>query len=147
MNNILWTKVRKYIYFVLIASIIAGVSFLIVYKVSFLPNGYDIVAMKKDSILLKSFNLLGIKKDIMTASFNPKNTWKIDEINYEVKRQKDFFWLLYFGVSLAILLLFYKVRNGIKLWKAIIESNIIFAILIPLYPIITSLNEIEDLIF
>jgi hypothetical protein len=103
MNNILWTKVRKYIYFVLIASIIAGVSFLIVYKVSFLPNGYDIVAMKKDSILLKSFNLLGIKKDIMTASFNPKNTWKIDEINYEVKRQKDLFWLLYFGLSLAIL--------------------------------------------
>ncbi|WP_458414876.1 hypothetical protein ACNQFZ_08655 [Schinkia sp. CFF1] len=147
MNNTTFrTKVKKFLAFLLIASIVACASYLIIYKVSFLPNGYDIVAVQKDSISLKSFNLLGAEKDITAVFFSEKDTWRIDEINYEVNRQKEFLWFLYTAVSVSIFLLFYKLRNGLKPWKAIFESNIILSVIIPLPQIITSLNRIQDLI-
>ncbi|QED48061.1 hypothetical protein [Cytobacillus dafuensis] len=146
MNKTLRTKVRKYLAFLLIGSIVAGVTYLIVYKVSFLPNGYDIVALQKDSISLKSYNVLGIEKAITTVSFSENDIWKIDAIDYEVNRQKEFLWMLFFTVILSLILFVYKVRNELKLWKAIFESNIIFSAL-PLYIIITSLNRIRDLIY
>lgn len=102
--------------------------------------------MQKDSISLKSSNLFGVEKDIITVSFSGKDTCKIDEIDYQVDRQKEFLWLLYFAVSVSIFLLFYKVRIGFKLWKAIFESNIIFSVIIPLPLIIDSLNRIQDLV-
>lgn len=145
MNNTLRTKVKKYSAFLLIASIVAGIAYLIVYKVSFLPNGYDIVAVQKDSILLKSFNVVGVEKDITIVSFSEKDTWKIDAIDYEVNRHKEFLWMLFVTVTMSIILFIYKFRNGMKLWKAIFESNIIISAL-TLYVIITSLNRIRDLI-
>ncbi|OEF97228.1 hypothetical protein [Desulfuribacillus alkaliarsenatis] len=145
MNNTLRTKIKKYSAFLLIAIIVASVAYLIVYKVSFLPNGYDIVEVQNDSITLKSFNVVGIEKNIKTVSFSEKDTWKIDAIDYEVNRQKEFLWILFVAVTMSIILFVYKLCNGMKLWKAIFESNIIISAL-PLYVIITSVNRIRDLI-
>ena len=145
MINTFVTKVRKYIIFLLIASIVAGASYLIVYKGSFVPNGYEIVAVQKDSISLKSFNMVGIEKGVTTISFSEYDNWKIDAIDYEVIRQKEFLWLLFITVTLSIILFIYKVRHKMNVWKAIFESNIIISAL-PLYNIITSLNRIRDLI-
>jgi hypothetical protein len=145
MINTFVTKVRKYIIFLLIASIVACASYLIVYKGSFLPNGYEIVAVQKDSISLKSFNVVGIEKGVTTVYFSENDNWKIDAIDYEVIRQKEFLWLLFITVTFSIILFIYKVRHKMNVWKAIFESNIIISIL-PLYNIITSLNRIRDLI-
>ncbi|MBY0121534.1 hypothetical protein [Bacillus sp. S/N-304-OC-R1] len=145
MKKTLRTKLKKYLAFLLIGSIIAGVSYLIVYKVSFLPNGYDIVALQKDSISLKSFNLIGIEKSIVTVSFSENDNWKMEALEYEVNRQKEFLWLLFYTVTISIILFIYKFRSGLKLWKVIIESNIIFSVW-PLYTIITSINRITALI-
>ena len=142
MNNNIMTKVKKFLAFLFIASILVGVSYLIVYKVSFLPNGYEIEAKQKDSVSLKSFNLLGNEKEIITQSFSGDDTWYIDEIDFEVKRQKIFLWLLFSSITISTFLLIYKLRNGLKLWKAIFESNF-FAALIPLTTVIFSLHRIQ----
>jgi hypothetical protein len=140
------TTVRKFIVFTLIVSVVVGVPYLIVFKVSFLPNGYDIVEEQKDIISLKSFNVAGVEKKTTTIAFSEKNTWKIDEIKSQVNRQKNYLWLLYAFVSVSLILFFYKVRKGNKLWKAILDSNIIFAVLLPLIPLINTLNWIQKLI-
>ncbi|MGM0844968.1 MAG: hypothetical protein ACQEUT_08320 [Bacillota bacterium] len=146
MNNTFITKVKNFLSFLLIAGMLVVISYLIVYKVSFLPNGYNIVEVKKDSILLQSFNVIGMEKNILDVNFSEKDTWKIDAIENEVKRQKNFFWLLFSALFVSIFLLVYKIRNGMKFWKAIIESNIIFGVLIPLSPIIYSLKRVTNLI-
>ncbi|QUG41746.1 hypothetical protein KD050_00100 [Psychrobacillus sp. INOP01] len=146
MNNDFMSKVKKFLAFLLIASILFCVSYLFVYKFSFLPNGFDIEAVQKDNVSLKSFNFLGVEKDIITLSFSGNDTWRIDEIEYAVNRQKEFLWLLFSFVTVSGFLLIYKVLNGLKLWKAFLESNIIFAVLLPLLPVINSLNRIFDLI-
>ncbi|HJF31616.1 MAG TPA: hypothetical protein K8V56_07540, partial [Sporosarcina psychrophila] len=132
--------------FLLIASIFVCVSYLLVYEVSFLPNGYDIEAVQKDNVSLKSFNFLGVEKDKITLSFSGNDIWVIDEIKKAVKKQKGELFLLFSAVTVSIFLLSYKVRNGLKLWKAILESNIIFAVLFPLLLVMNSLNRIFDLI-
>ncbi|MBS4172805.1 hypothetical protein [Bacillus sp. FJAT-49736] len=146
MYNNIMTKVKKLLAFLFIASILVGVSYLIVFKVSFLPNGYEIEAKQKDSVSLISFNLLGNEKEIITQSFSENDAWKIDYIEYEVNRQKDSLWMLFSFVTISIVLFVYKVRNGLKLWKAILESHIIFSALLPLPQLINSLNRIFDLI-
>ena len=146
MNNDFISKVKKFLAFLLIASIFVCVSYLLVYKVSFLPSGYDIEAVQKDNVSLKSFNFLGVEKDIITLSFSGNDTWLIDEIKYHVEREKGLLFLLYSAVTVSIFLLIYKVRNGLKLWKAVLESNIILAVLFPLLLVMNSLNNIFNLI-
>lgn len=135
-------KVKNFLAFLLIASILTFGSYLIVYKVSFLPNGYDIEKVQKDNVSLKSFNLLGIEKNVKTLSFSGDDTWYIDEIDFEVKKQKTFLWLLFSSITISTFLLIYKLRNGLTLWKAIFESNF-FAALIPLTTVIFSLHRIQ----
>ena len=146
MNSSVRIKIRKLLAFTLFIIIVGCLSYLAVYKVSFLPNGYDIVSQQKDSVTVKSFNIIGGEKDSITLSFSENHLWKIEEINYEVKRQKDFFWFLFTASSFSILMLILKLRKGEKFWSAVWGSRIVFAILFPLFIIMNSLNRIQDFI-
>lgn len=146
MNNSKEIKVKNYLDFFLFIIIIVGISYLLVFKVSYLPSGYDLISQQKDSISIKSFNVLGLKKGISTVSFSEKDIWKINDIAYEVNRQKEFLWLLFSFVSLSLYLLVSNLRKGMIFWRAILRSNIVFAVFVPLYSIINSLNRIQNLI-
>src|SRR3982750_3781232 len=98
MNNSKEIKVKNYLDLLLFLIIVVGVSYLLVYKVSFLPSGYALISQQKDSISIKSFNLLGIEEGNSTVSFSEKDIWKINDIAYEVNRQKEFLWLLFSAV-------------------------------------------------
>lgn len=146
MKNLYLAKIKKFSAFTCIVGILVCVSYLLVYKASFLPNGFDIESIQKDKISLKSLNLFGTEKEMITVTFSENDSWKINEIESEVNRQKEFLWMLYSAVSVSIFLLFYKIRNGAKVWKAIWESNIIFAFLFMLFPVTNSLKRIMYLI-
>ncbi|OEH86995.1 hypothetical protein BHU72_01695 [Desulfuribacillus stibiiarsenatis] len=146
MNDTFVTKVKKFLALLLIAGVLTGISYLIVYKVSLLPNGYNIVLVKNDSISLKSFNMVGMEKNIIDVNFSEKDIWKIGAIEDEIKRQKEFFWLFFSAVTISIFLLVYKLRKRMKFWKAIFESNIIISVLFPIVHISSSVNRISNLI-
>jgi hypothetical protein len=145
LNNSKEIKVKSHLKFLFFLIIIVGISYLLVYKASFLPSGYDLISHQKDSISIKLFDVLGFEKGNSTVSFSEKDIWKIDDITYEINRQKEFLWLFFSFISISIFLLVTKLRKGMKFWKAILESNIIVA-LMPLYTIISSLNRIQNLI-
>ena len=146
MKNSKAMKIKNHLGLLFSLPIIVGVAYLLVYKVSFLPNGYDLISQQKDSISIKSFNVLGVEEGISTILFSEKDIWKINDIAYVVNRQKEFLWLFFSAVSISIYLLVSKLRKGMKSWKAFIESNIVLAVLLPLYIIINSKNRIQDLI-
>lgn len=146
MNSSVCIKIRILLAFTLFIILVGYLSYLVVYKVSFLPNGYDIVSQQKDSVTVKSYNIIGGEKDFKALSFSENHLWKIKEINYEVKRQKDFFWFLFTASSFSSLLLILKLRKGEKFWRAVWGSRIVFAILFPLFIIVNSLNRIQYLI-
>jgi|SRR5690606_33843785 len=103
MDNIVLSKIKQFLAFVLIASVIICMSYLIVYKFSFIPFGFEIEEVHEDYIALKSFNIIGIEKDIMTPSFSENDNWKIFEIVYEVKRQKEFTWpIIFCGYNIIV---------------------------------------------
>ncbi|MFC4408914.1 hypothetical protein ACFOZY_00550 [Chungangia koreensis] len=146
MSPDLISKAKKLLAFLLIASFLVGVSYLIVFKVSFLPNGYDLATVQNDTVSLKSFNLLGFEREIKTQSYSTHDIWKIDDIKYQINRQKEHFWMLFSFTSISLFLFIYKVLNGMKLWKVVLESNIIFAVLLPMIPLIYTLDRITYLI-
>lgn len=146
MNSSVRNKIRKLLAFTLFIIIVGCLSYLAVYKLSFLPNGYDIVSQQKDSVTVKSFNIIGGEKDTITLSFSGNDLWKIEELNYGVKQQKDFFWFLFTASSISILMLILKLHKGEKFWYAVWGSRIVFATLFPLFILMNSLNRIQDLI-
>ena len=146
MNNAFLSTIRKFSAFLLIASLLIITSYSLVYKASFLPNGFDIVATQHNSMTLKSFNLIGMEKEITTITFSEEEKWKIDELTFAVNRQKDSLVLLFSFVSISGFVFFYKIMNGLKLWKAVIESSIILALFMPLLSVVHALNRISDLL-
>ena len=114
MNNSKAIKVKNHLDLLLFLLIVVSVTYLLVYKVSLLPNGYDLVSQQKDSISIKSFNVLGIEEGRSTISFSEKDIWKINDIAYEVNRQKEFLWLLFSAISISIYLHISKLRKGMK---------------------------------
>ena len=146
MNNSKAIKVKSHVGFLLFLLIVVGVTYLLVYKVTLLPSGYDLVSQQKDSISIKSFNVLGVEEGISIVSFSEKDIWKINDIAYEVNRQKEFLWLLLSAVSIFVYLLVAKLYKGIGISYAILGSTIVIAVLLPLYFIIKSINRIQNLI-
>ena len=109
MNNAFLSSVRKFSAFLLIASLLIITSYFLVHKASFLPNGFDIVATQHNSVTLKSFNLVGMEKEITTNTFSEEEKWKIDELTFAVNRQKDSLVLLFSFVSISGFVFFYKI--------------------------------------
>ena len=146
MNSSVRNTLKKITAFILFIVLVESVSYLAVYKASFLPNGYDIVSQQKDRVTVKSFNLVGMEKDITTVVFSEDDVWKIEYMSDEIKKLKDFLWFLFTASSISILMLIIKLRGGKHWWYAIWESNLIIAILLPLLYIKTALTTIQQLI-
>ena len=146
MNSSVRNKLKQIFAFILFIIIVSSVSYLVVYKASFLPNGYDIVSQQKDRVTVKSFNLIGMEKDTTTVVFSEDDVWKIEYISDQVERQKSFLWLLFTASCISICMLIIKLREGKKWWRAIWESNLILTIIIPLFSINGALTTVQVLI-
>ncbi|WP_391209531.1 hypothetical protein [Psychrobacillus sp. L4] len=139
-------KLKAFIpyFFVMIA--LCCLSYLLVYKAAFLPNGYEIKSGQKNELTITSFSLIGKEKTIQTIDYSKQDEWKLEEIEVAVKMQKDASWLLYTALGISFTLIIMRVRNGMHVRKAISQSNLIFAILIPLVPLVSAWNRIQSLI-
>ena len=147
MYKKLMIGVKKYSAFIVIACLLVFVSYQLVYTASFLPNGFDIEVTQNDRVNVKVLNLIGVEKEVKTITFSEKDIWKMDEIIYAIDRQKESLVLLFSFVSISGFLLLYKLIQRTKLWKAVLQSNIIFSVLFPLIPLISNVNRIKDLIY
>ncbi|MFF2752987.1 hypothetical protein ACFVR1_04405 [Psychrobacillus sp. NPDC058041] len=139
-------KLKAFIpyFFVIIA--FCCLSYLLVYQASFLPNGYEIMSGQKNELTITSFSLIGKEKTIQTIEFSKQDEWKLEEIEGAVKRQKDALLLLYTALGVSFTLIIMRVRTGMHVRKAISQSNLIFAILIPLVPLVSAWHRIQSLI-
>ncbi|KAA0965697.1 hypothetical protein FQ087_05270 [Sporosarcina sp. ANT_H38] len=146
MNHSVKSVIRKVLAFTLFIVFVGCFSYLAVYKLSLLPNGYEIVSQEKEKVTIKSFNITGWEKDTIILSLSKNDLWKIEELNYAVKRQKESLWFLFTASSFSIFILILKLREGKKFWHAIWESRIVFATLFPLFIVVNSLSRIHDLI-
>lgn len=146
MSNFKSTINKNLLAFLLLIIITISFPYLLVYKVSFLPSGYDIVSKQENNLMLNTFSVLGVKEGMSSVSFPKSETWKIDDIAYEVGRYIENLWILFTAGSIFIFLLITKLRKGMKIKKSILLSVIVLSILMPLYLIFNSLTRIHQLL-
>ena len=146
MNSSVRNKLKQIFAFILFIIIVSSVSYFAVYKASFLPNGYDVVSQQKDRVTVQSFNLFGVEKDMTTVVFSEDDAWKSEYISNEIGRQKGFLWLLFTTTSISTLILIIKLREGKKWWRAILDSNMILTIALPLFSINSTLTTVQVLL-
>ena len=106
MNSSVRNTLKKITAFILFIVLVGSVSYLAVYKASFLPNGYEIVSQQKVRVTVKSFNLVGMEKDITTVVFSEDDVWKIEYMSDEIKKLKDFYGFCLRQVAFQFLYLF-----------------------------------------
>ncbi|WP_144510088.1 hypothetical protein [Bacillus sp. FJAT-22090] len=123
--------------------ILCCLSYFLVYQVSLLPNSYEIVSASKNELTIKSYNLYGAERNIQTVSWSKQDEWKSEAIEYQIKRQKEFLSLLFSTIGISTTLIVMHMRNRMRMWKAIFRSNLIFAILLPLIPLIDAWKAIQ----
>ena len=145
-NSPIKTKVIKLLIELLFIFVIACVTFPVVFKAPFLPNGYTIQSQQKNHVIIHSYNIVGFEKGVKTIVLPNSNAWKIQEIHNEVQRQKQYFWLLYTAVIVSLTHLVLRLRKREGVFRAFFGSNIIFAVAIPLPEIIDSIKWIHMLI-
>lgn len=146
MNSSVKNMLKKVSALILFIIIVSSMSYLVVYKASFLPSGYDIVSQQKDRVTVQSFNVIGMEKDTTTVVFSEDDVWKIEYLSDQIARQKGFLWLLFTTSSISTLILVIKLREGKKWWSAIWDSSLIFTIIIPLFSINGALTTVQVLI-
>lgn len=146
MSNFKSTINKNLLAFLLLIIITISFPYLLVYKVSFLPSGYDIVSKQENNLMLNTFSVLGVKEGMSSVSFPKSEAWKIDDIVYEVGRYKENLWILFTAGSIFLFLLISKQRKGMKIKKSILLSGIVLSILMPLYLIFNSLTRIQQLL-
>ncbi|WP_157381016.1 hypothetical protein [Bacillus sp. AP8] len=135
--------ITKYKYVFIYIFITSFVSYFAVYKVVFIPNGYEIALKQENYIINKNFNLaVRMEDDNSTISFCKSDEWKGDELVFEANRQKFYMCSLFIAGITSIFLLFLQLKKGEKFWLAILKSNILFSILVFLGPFIRSLKRI-----
>lgn len=129
-------KIKAFVPYFFVMLTFVFLSYLLVYNTSFSPNGYEIVSASNNELTIKSFNLFGAEKSIQTILLSREYEWKVEAIEYQIKRQKDFLWLLFSMISISTTLIVMYMRNGMRMWKAIFRSNLIFGILLPLISLV-----------
>ncbi len=137
---------NKYKTFLLFTIIVVVICYLLVYKAVFLPNGYDIISQQNNSLSIKEYNLFGVNKGTTNLTFSHSGAWKIDELEHQVSRYKEFLLILLTGTSIFAFLLLSARKKDVEYRKGTMVSLIIFTILLPSYYIVTSLNRIHQLI-
>ncbi|QFF99124.1 hypothetical protein PB01_09945 [Psychrobacillus glaciei] len=139
-------KLKAFVPYFFVMIVLGSLSYILVYQASFLPNGYKIISQQNNELTIKLFNLIGKEKSIQTISLGKDDAWKVEQIEYDVKRQNDSLWMIFSFVSISATLIVMYVRNGMRVWKAIFQSNLIFAILIPLVSLKSAWHSIQSLI-
>jgi hypothetical protein len=139
-------KINNLLKLLLFIFIVVSFTYLLVYRASLLPNGYDLVSEQERSISLKSFNALGLEEGSLTKSFSEEDIWKMNEIVHEINRQKEFLWLLFSAIIISIYLYTSKLRKVIEISYPLLGSTIVIGVFLPLYNIINSINRIQYLI-
>ncbi|WP_282244621.1 hypothetical protein [Psychrobacillus sp. NEAU-3TGS] len=139
-------KIKAFVPYFFVMLTLVCLSYLLVYNSSYSPNGYEIVSASNNEITIKSFNLIGTEKSIQTISLSKEYEWKVEAIEYQIERQKDFLCLLFSMVSISTTLMVMYMRNGTGMWKAIFRSNLIFCILLPLTSLIFVWDAIQSYI-
>lgn len=146
MKKTFLKKSKKFAPYFIAMVLLSYLSCLAVYQASFLPNGYGISAQQKNELTIQAFTIIGKKDMVQTFTFSKQDEWKMEEIKYEIQRQKEALWLLFTTISISTTLIVMRVRNGKGIWKAIFQSNLIFAILFPLIPLVSAWQRIQSLI-
>ncbi len=112
MSNSFSRKIKSFLVRLFVICLFSLISFFLIYKISFLPSGYDIASEQKNSVIIKSFNTFGIGENITTVTFPSNDKGKNDDSGYELKRQverqKVYLWLIFALLPTSVFILLFR---------------------------------------
>ncbi|WP_079528196.1 hypothetical protein [Halobacillus hunanensis] len=95
-------KIR--IYLLRVGFVLAGLllSYLMTYKISYLPNGYEVISKQKDALLIQSYNAIGAEEKEIRYSPPAEEVWKVDFLIAQIQDQKEALVLWFTSIFLYV---------------------------------------------
>ncbi|MCU9614428.1 hypothetical protein OEV98_12860 [Caldibacillus lycopersici] len=138
-----WTKKIAIVLSLII--VVFCLFYIVVFPLSFLPNGYTIISETDTTVVVKGLTLFGTED--VRYEYEPKDAiFTLEEFRSIIKKQKDFYWLLYSFVTLSIIYFIRLRRKGKRFPRALFDSNLLFSIFIPIIPLRNYLIVIDALL-
>ncbi len=139
-------KIRKVLIRVGVGLFSLLLAYLVVYKFSYLPEGYKVISKEESEAVLSSYSLWGTSETINYAPREEADYWKVRYLTHEVHDLKLVYLLFFSAVFLCIISLIYEIKKSKPLIIIIWAKGASFALLISLISLIQHLGKINDLL-
>ncbi|MFD2922989.1 hypothetical protein [Halobacillus naozhouensis] len=137
-------KIR--IYLLRVGFVLAGLlfSYIMIYKFSYLPNGYEVISQQKNSLLIQSYNPIGAEEKEIQYAPPADEEWKMDYLIDQIQDQKESLLLWFTTIFLYVSYLVSETLKRKPLWKVVIGRGSLLGIFIAFIPVARELEKINS---
>ncbi|RCW62579.1 hypothetical protein [Saliterribacillus persicus] len=111
-------KAIRFIGLGLLLLIAFGVNYLLVYDLSYTPNGYEVVAKDEESITIQTYDIFNMEEKAYTTTFSGNEKWRVESLTDSVERHKLNLYFLFTCITISSSLFIIYRKEGFSLWKA-----------------------------
>ncbi|MFQ3545689.1 hypothetical protein Q7A53_16535 [Halobacillus rhizosphaerae] len=140
-------KIRKVLIRVGVGLLSLLLAYLVVYKFSYLPEGYKVISKGKSEAVLSTYSLWG--KEDQSIHYVPKekdSEWEVHYLSELVHQLKDVYLLFFSMFFLFIFFLLYEIKRAKPLILIIWAKGTSISVLVAVIPIARLLAKIHDLL-
>lgn len=138
-------KFQEIISFILVGIGVLGLSYMFVFRMSFMPYGYELVSAEESQATVVSYDYLAREQDRMTKEEDHVDFGEF--VTNAIERLKVSYLILYTGVLMSTIIFVYEFKRKEKAFlKSILNSGILVSFL-PLLSIYNSIDRIEWLMY
>ncbi|WP_163527382.1 hypothetical protein [Halobacillus ihumii] len=136
-------KIR--IYLLRVGFVLAGLllSYIMIYKFSYLPNGYEVISKQKDALLIQSYNAIGAEGKEIRYSPPGEEVWKVDYLIDQIQDQKEALVLWFTSIFLYVSYLVSETIKRKPLWRIVVGKGSILGVFLALIPWLEQLERIN----
>ncbi|WP_283154114.1 hypothetical protein [Guptibacillus hwajinpoensis] len=102
MSEEVLRKVRRILFYSALLMIAFVLSYFIAYPLGYSPLGYEGLEAKEDTLVLQSYNVLGLEENRITYEPQKGEEWKVELLKDLVNQQQTQYLFFFIPIMLAI---------------------------------------------
>ncbi|MCA0987464.1 hypothetical protein [Guptibacillus algicola] len=144
MSEEMLTKIRRVLLYIAFLIIATSIAYVIAYPLGYSPLGYDVIDTNGDTVVLQSFNILGVEDEKVTYQPEEDEEWRAglltDLVGYLQQEYFFFFTTLLVGMFWGVLDFIRK-----KSWvRVVLQFGLLF--IVPAVSLNKHLNDIKEIL-
>ncbi|WP_161783106.1 hypothetical protein [Pontibacillus yanchengensis] len=123
----------------------AGLAYLLVYTLTYLPNGYELVSKQQGVLHIQEYNLVGLKEDkIKWQPPSEEEDWRLKALKTKIPNLMVSYFILFTSIFITLFLTLYESSKGKRIIGDLIASGL--TVLFAFLTLLRNLDRIKELL-